>query len=233
MSFILYFHPLASFCHKALIALYEKDIPFERVIVEYGNERSLAEFKAVWPMAKMPALRDTARHVVVAESTIVIEYVDQHSPGPRLVPADPDSAWRVRFWDRFFDHYVEHPMQKIVLDRLRPPGESDAFGVAQARDGLTEAYAYIEERMAGRTWIAGDDFSLAECSAAPALFYANTIVPLGNTFPATAAYLARLMTRPSFARVLEEAEPYFGNFPLDPKPTRTPPRISSALRSSC
>ena len=153
MSLKLYFHPLASFCHKALIALYERAIPFEPVIVDLGDELSSAAFKAVWPMAKMPVLRDEARGHTVAESTTVIEYLDAHYPGATpLLPADTDRAWQTRMWDRFYDHYVQEPMQKIVTDRLRPPGRNDTFGVEHAKSQLHQAYAAIEPTMQSKTW---------------------------------------------------------------------------------
>jgi glutathione S-transferase len=214
----LYFHPLASFCHKALIALYEKEVPFEPVIVDFGDEASAAAFRVVWPWAKMPVLRDEARDRTVAESTIVVDYLEAFHPGTaRLVPADPDLAWQARMWDRVFDHYVQEPMQKIVLDRLRPAGMRDAFGVEQAMRQLREAYALLERQIEGRAWMLGDAFSLADCAAAPALFYADTVVPLGPTEKNLASYLGRLAARPSFARVLREAEPYLGMFPLERK----------------
>lgn len=219
MSLTLYFHPLASFCHKALIALYENDIPFDPVIVDLADETSRAALATLWPMVKMPVLRDQARNRTVAESTIVIEYLDAHYPGKmRLVPADPDLAWQTRMWDRFHDHYVQEPMQKIVVDRLRPDGKSDAFGVEQAKANLRQAYDLLERELATRTWMLGDAFTLADCAAAPALFYASTVVPFAAKDRNVPAYLNRLMARPSFARVLAEAEPYFPNFPLDPKP---------------
>jgi glutathione S-transferase len=219
MALELYFHPLASFCHKALIALYENGTPFEPVLVDLGDEASSAAFRALWPMAKMPVLRDEARDRTVAESTIVVEYLDAHYPGTtRFVPADPDDAWQTRMWDRFFDHYVQHPMQKIVTDRLRPAGMSDAWGVEEAKAQLHQAYAVIEQEIGAKTWMIGDAFTLADCSAAPALFYANTVAPFGATQTSLAAYLGRLMSRPSFARVLEEAEPYFALFPMERKP---------------
>jgi glutathione S-transferase len=219
MALKLYFHPLASFCHKALIALYENGTPFEPVIVDLMDEASSAAFRAVWPMAKMPVLRDEARDRTVAESTIVVEYLDAHYPGAtRFVPADPDAAWQTRMWDRFYDHYVQEPMQKIVTDRLRPAGSSDAWGVEQARAQLHQAYAVVEGEIGAKTWMLGDAFTLADCSAAPALFYANTVEPFGATQGKLAAYLDRLMARSSFARVLEEAEPYFTLFPLEQKP---------------
>jgi glutathione S-transferase len=121
-------------------------------------------------------------------------------------------------WDRFFDHYIQHPMQKIVTDRLRPAGMSDAWGVEEAKAQLHQAYAVIEQEIGAKTWMIGDAFTLADCSAAPALFYANTVAPFGATQTSLAAYLGRLMSRPSFARVLEEAEPYFALFPMERKP---------------
>ncbi len=171
MPLKLYFHPLASFCHKALIALYENNIAFEPIIVDLGDEKSSTAFRKIWPMAKMPVLRDEARDRTVAEATIVIEYLDSYYPGPtRFLPADPDRAWQTRFWDRFYDHYVQEPMQKIVTDRLRPAGKSDALGVEQAKSHLVEAYKVAEPAMQSKTWAMGDEFTLADCAAAPALF---------------------------------------------------------------
>jgi glutathione S-transferase len=167
----------------------------------------------------MPVLRDDARDCTVAESTIIVEYLDAYYPGTtRFLPADPDRAWRTRMWDRFYDHYVQEPMQKIVTDRLRPAGENDAWGVAQAPAQLHRAYAVLEQEIAAKTWMMGDDFTLADCAAAPALFYANTVASFGEPHRNLTAYLGRLMARPSFARVLEEAEPYFRLFPMEKKP---------------
>jgi glutathione S-transferase len=226
MSLKLYFHPLASFCHKALIAFYENGIPFEPVMVDLADETSSAAFRAVWPMAKMPVLRDAARDRTVAESTIVIEYLDAYYPGAtRFLPADSDRAWQTRMWDRFFDHYVQEPMQKIVTDRLRPAGKDDAYGVEQSKAQLQQAYAVVEREMAARTWMMGDGFTLADCAAAPALFYADTVVPFGAAHRELTAYLGRLMARPSFARVLEEAEPYFRLFPMEKKPSIARPGV--------
>jgi glutathione S-transferase len=219
MSLKLYFHPLASFCHKALIAFYENEVSFEPVIVDLSDETSSAAFRAVWPMAKMPVLRDEKRAHTVAEATIIIEYLDARHPGPtRFLPTDPDRAWQTRMWDRFFDHYIQEPMQKIVTDRLRPEGKNDLYGVEQARKQLREAYAVVEQQIAAKTWMMDDAFTLADCAAAPALFYANTVVPFGEAHGRLADYLGRLVARPSFARVLEEAQPYFALFPLERKP---------------
>ena len=184
MSLKLYFHPLASFCHKALIALYENGIAFEPVLVDLSDEASSAAFRAVWPMAKMPVLRDNGAMARSAESTIVVEYLDAFYPGTtRLLPADPDRAWQTRLWDRFYDHYVQEPMQKIVTDRLRPAGDNDAWGVEQAKAQLHQVYALIEQQLDARTWTMGDAFTLADCAAAPALFYADTVVPFDGTSP--------------------------------------------------
>jgi glutathione S-transferase len=230
MSLRFYFHPLASFCHKVLIAFYENGIDFDPVVVDLSDNVSSAAFKAIWPMAKMPALRDEARNHTVAESTIIIEYLDAHYCGAtRFVPADPDSAWQTRMWDRFFDHYVHQPMQKIVTDRLRPTGENDGFGVEQAKAQLHEAYRFIDLEMARKDWAMGDAFTLADCAAAPALFYGNTVVPFERAQRSLAAYLDRLMARPSYARVLREAEPYFGFFPMEKKPQITEPGTMSDL----
>ena len=219
MSLKLYFHPLASFCHKALIALYENGVPFEPIVVDLGDAASGAAFRKVWPMAKMPALRDDARDRTVAESTIVIEYLDAYYPGTtRFVPADPDRAWQTRLWDRFYDQYVQEPMQKIVTDRLRPTGTNDVHGVEQAKMQLRDAYKTAEPVLQSKTWAMGDDFTLADCAAGPALFYANTVLPFGPAERNLSAYLHRLMARPSFARVLAEAEPYFKLFPMEEKP---------------
>ena len=168
----------------------------------------------------MPVLRDEACNRTVAESTIIIEFLDAHYPGPtRFLPADADRAWQTRMWDRFYDHYVQEPMQKIVADRLRPEGKTDAYGVELAKAQLYRAYGVMEREMDSKTWAIGDDFTLADCAAAPALFYANTVIPFAETHKNLAAYLDRLMARPSFARVLEEAQPYFSMFPMERKPT--------------
>ncbi|MGD9868242.1 MAG: glutathione S-transferase family protein [Hyphomicrobiales bacterium] len=217
MTLKLYQHPLASYCWKVLIALYENGTDFEPVLVDLGDPESRAAFEAVWPLAKMPALRDEARGCTVAESTVVVEYLDTNYPGAAaLIPRDADAAWRVRMWDRLFDNHVQGPLQTIVFERLRPPGNADPFGVEQARAQLAAVYG-VMDRMLGGTWATGDGFTLADCSAAPALFYADLVVPLAP-HRKLSAYLDRLMSRPSVARVLREAEPYFHYFPMDRKP---------------
>jgi glutathione S-transferase len=214
MSLTLHFHPLSSFCHKALIALYENETPFTPHIVDFANEASSAEFRKLWPIAKIPVLRDDARDWTVPEASIIIEYLAQHYPGPtKLVPDDAERARQTRLRDRFFDLYVNVPMQKIVTDKLRPPGKSDPHGVDEAKALLHTALGMIEHDMAAKTWAIGDAFGMADCAAAPALFYADKVMPLAGTHPLAARYLARLMDRPSFARALHEAQPYFAMFP--------------------
>ena len=214
MTLTLYFHPLASFCQKALIALYENGTQFEPHIVDLGDPASSAAFKKIWPLGKFPVLRDDARDRTVPESSIIIEYLAQHYPGgTQLVPKDEDLASQTRLCDRFYDLYVNVPMQKVVTDRLRPAGRNDPHGVEEAKALLRTALGVIDEEMRSRTWAMGDDFTMADCAAAPALFYANMVIPLGDGHSHAAAYLRRLMERPSFARTLEEAEPYLGLVP--------------------
>jgi glutathione S-transferase len=219
MSLTLYYHPLSSYCMKALVALYENDTPFTPHLVDLGDERASAEFKKLWPIGKFPVLRDAAKDRTVPESSIIIEYLAQHYPGKtQLVPADPELARQVRFHDRFFDLHVHEHMGKIVTDRLRPAGKNDTYGVEQARAKLATTCAMIDQAMTGKTlsdkpWVMGDSFTMGDCAAAPALFYANMVLPLADTYRNTAAYLNRLTQRPSFARALKEAEPYFKFIP--------------------
>ena len=215
MSLTLYYHPLASFCWKALIALYENGTPFEPHLVDLGDPAGRAAFEKLWPLAKMPVLRDDARGETIPEATIIIEYLAEHYPGrAKLIPSDPDRTRQVRLADRIYDSYVHEPMQKIVTDRIRPPGKNDPHGVELAKAQLATAYDMIEGEMAAGRWPAGDDFTLADCSACPALFYAETVLPFAERHKKLTAYLDRLMTRPSFVRVLDEAGPYFKMFPM-------------------
>ena len=214
MSLKLYFHPLSSFCHKVLIALYENDTPFEPILVDLGNAESRAAFKKVWPIGKFPVLRDDARDRTVPESTTIIEYLGQHFPGKtKLIPTDPDLARQTRFRDRFFDLHVHMYMQKVMGDRRRPAGKNDPHGVEDAQTRMRTAYDMIEADMATKTWAMGDAFTMADCAAAPALFYGNMALPFGDTHKNVAAYFGRLKGRPSFARALKEAEPYFAMIP--------------------
>jgi glutathione S-transferase len=200
-----------------LVALYENDTPFEPILVDLRNATEAADFKKLWPIGKFPVLRDEARDWTVPESSIIIEYLDQHYPGrTKLVQSDADLARQTRMRDRFYDLYVEVPMQKIVGDRLRPAGKNDPHGVTLARAQLETACGMIDRDMATKRWAMGDAFSMADCAAAPALYYANLVMPLGAAYKNAAAYLDRLMQRPSFARAVKEAEPYRKLFPREP-----------------
>lgn len=213
MPLTFYFHPLASYCHKVLIALYENGTPFEGQIVDLMDEAESAAFHELWPVGKMPILRDGER--VVPETSIIVEYLDRRYPGPApLIPAEPEAALEARLWDRFYDLYVSTPMQKIVGDRIRPEDRRDPHGLAEAQAMLRTAYGMIERRMAERPWAAGEAFTMADCAAAPALFYAEALLPSSPDHPNMAAYLDRLAERPSFKRTLKEARPYFHLFPF-------------------
>ena len=213
MTLRLYYHPLSSFCWKALIALYEKGVDFTPQLVDFSDPAQEAAFRALWPVRKFPVLKDEAEDRLIPESSIIIEYIDQKFPGgPRLIPADPARAREMRLRDRFFDLYVHIPMQKVITDRLRPEGQHDPFGVDQAKAQIETCYGMIDQDMDGRTWLMGDDFTMADCAALPALFYGNMAVPLG-AHSNVAAYLDRLKQRSTVVRVLREAEPYFKHVP--------------------
>jgi glutathione S-transferase len=216
MSLTLHFHPLASYCHKVLVALYENDTPFTPNLVNLGDAAERAALLKLWPIGKFPVLRDDARNQTIPESTVIIEYLDRCYPGrTTLIPADAELARETRLRDRFYDLYVHEPMQKIVGDRIRPDGARDPHGVEEARARLRTAYGMIDREMAIRTWAAGEAFSLADCAAASSLFYANEVMPFGDRHANLAAYFDRLKARPSYARVLKEAEPYFAMFPKE------------------
>lgn len=211
MALSLYSHPLASFCWKVLIALYESDTPFTAHLVDLQNERERAAFLKISPFGKFPVLQDGDQTVL--ESTIIIDYLARRFPGAAaLLPEDADRALRVRYWDRFHDLYVHEPMQKVVADRLRPPDQRDPYGVQQAKAQLETSYTLLDRELAAKTWAVGDDFTMADCSALPALYYGNRVHPIG-AHAVTAAYLERLRARPSVSRVLREATPYLHLFP--------------------
>ncbi|HTO55632.1 MAG TPA: glutathione S-transferase family protein [Myxococcota bacterium] len=215
MALELLMHPLSSFCHKVLIALYENGTTFEPRVLDLSDPAQRGELRGAWGVGKIPVLRDTGRGVAVPETSIIIEYLDRHYPGPvPLVPTDSERAREARLWDRFFDLYVHVPMQKIVGDLLRPKGSEDAYGVAEARATLRTAYEMAERQLAGKTWAIGSEFTLADCAAAPALFYGGIAEPFAPGHPALNGYFERLVARPSFARTLREARPYFVHFPL-------------------
>jgi len=213
MTLRLYAHPFSSYCQKVLIALYENETPFELRLLAPDDERIAAEHATLWPLRRMPVLEDDGRAVV--ESSIIIEHLGLHYPGPvRLLPADARAALEVRTMDRIFDNYVSTPMQKIVGDRLRAAKDRDPHGVSEARLALDAAYRWLDAAMKGREWAAGDAFSLADCAAAPALFYADWAHPIAVALSNVRAYRRRLLARPSFARAVDEARPYRPLFPL-------------------
>ncbi|HEX8625368.1 MAG TPA: glutathione S-transferase family protein [Allosphingosinicella sp.] len=215
MTLTLYYHPFSSFCQKVLVALYERQVPFEGVVVDPSDPDRKAAFERIWPMGKFPVLRDGVRDVTLPESSLIVEYLDRAHPGPPpMVPGDPDAALEARRWDRFFDHYVEHPLQKVVGDSLRPEGARDPHGVAEARALLARAYDLLEDELGGGgTWVAGEAFTLADCGAAPALFYANMVQSFAGR-PRLEAYYGRLRRRPCFTRVVDEARAFRPFFPL-------------------
>jgi glutathione S-transferase len=215
MTLTLYYHPFSSFCQKVLVALYEREVPFEAVIVDLSDAEQKAALERLWPIGKFPVLRDEARGLTVPESSLIVEYLDRAHPGPPpLVPAEPDLALEARRWDRFFDQYVEAPLQKAVGDCFRPEGAKDGHGVAEARVMLARAYDLLEGSLAsGGSWVGGEAFTLADCGAAPALFYANMVEPFTGR-PRLEAYYSRLRGRPSFARAVNEARPFRPFFPL-------------------
>ena len=213
MSLKLYAHPFSSYCQKVLVALYENDTPFEWCLLSPDHPQALQDWARLWPLQRMPVLVDAGRTVV--ESTIIIEHLGLHHPGPvSLLPTDARSALEVRSMDRFFDNYISTPQQKIVFDSLRPEVERDARGVADARAMLDTAYGWLDQAMSGREWAAGETFSLADCAAAPFLFYADWTHRIDPSFANVIAYRQRLLARPSFARAVDEARPYRPLFPL-------------------
>jgi glutathione S-transferase len=216
MTLRLYSHPYSGYGQKAATALYELGLPFELRLIQHDDEAVMAEFRAVSPFAKMPALVDTAADRTLFESSVVIEYLDRLAGGGRLIPADPEAALETRFMDRIIDTYVGGPMNRIVLNKFRPEGQADDYGAAQDMEVIATAWDLLETRLAdGRIWGAGESFTLADCAAAPILTYARRLVPFGDR-PRLKAWQGRLMTRPSFVRALEDAAPFGDLMPAPP-----------------
>ena len=213
-ALVLHYHPLSSYCHKVLIALDALGIEVEKRLLNLGDPAERAAFIALWPTGKMPLLVDEGKPV--PETSIIIEYLQRHhtSPGRApLIPTEPDAALDVRLWDRVFDAYVMTPMEAHTYDLLRPEGERDPRGVAAARERLLSSYAMLDRHLQGRTWVSGESFSMADCAAAPSLFYAVAYVPLTSQHANLAAYFERLMAHPSVARTVDQARPFFKYFP--------------------
>jgi glutathione S-transferase len=217
MSLILYYHPLSSFCWKVLIPLYENGTAFEpKMLQNMQDPAERAAFEQLWPVGKFPLLVDEAHDRTIPETSIIIEWLDRHHRGPtRFVPEDPELAQEVRLWDRIYDLYVQMPMQRIVFDRIRPAEQQYPTGVAEDRTLLKKAMAMVDAYLADKHWATGEHFTLADCAAMPALFYADRVEPFEGRWPNAAALLERLKARPSVARVLREAEPYFQYFPTE------------------
>ena len=209
----LHFHPLSSCCHKVLIALDGLGIQVDKQLLNLGDSAERAAFLALWPTGKMPLLVDGGQ--AIPETSIIIEHLQQHhaGPGARLIPHGAGEALDVRLWDRLLDLYVMTPMQALTGDLLRAEADRDPLGVSRARDVLLSSYAMIDRRLEGRQWLAGGAFSMADCAAAPALFYAVTYVPLAPEHGRLATYFERLLERPSVARTIDAARPYFKYFP--------------------
>ncbi len=213
MAYTLYSHPLASYCHKALIALYENGIPFQNRTIDLGAQADRDVLTALWPLCKFPVLQDHTRGRSVAESSIIIEYLDQvEAVSHRMLPLDPAAALDVRLWDRVLDNYVQAPMQEIVLDKIR---NSNA-DMGTARATLHTAYAMLEKQLTIATspWLVGADFSLADCACAPGLFFACTLEAFPAELVRLHGYFDRLMEKPSVKRVLTDAKPYLHFYPF-------------------
>jgi glutathione S-transferase len=212
MGLALYSHPFASYCQKVLIPLYESGAPFTYKTLSPEEPENGAALARLWPLRNFPVLVDGERTII--ESSVIIEYLDQHHPGPApMIPREPEAALEVRFLDRFFDNYVMTPMQRIVADFIRPPEARDAMTVADAKALLDKAYSWLDAHMAARHWCAGERFSMADCAAAPSLFYADWVHPIADRLSHARAYRARLLAQPSVARTVDEARPYRHFFP--------------------
>jgi glutathione S-transferase len=209
---ILYAHPFSSYCQKVLIALYESSTSFDYRLMTPGDSSLAAELETLWPLERLPVLVDGSR--TIPEATVIIEYLDLRPSGrARMIPVDPHAALEVRLLDRFFDNYVMTPMQRIVADAIRTPPDRDPMGVAEARELLDVSYAWLDRSLVGRRWAAGEEFGLADCAAAPSLFYADWVHPIAAKYSNVRAYRGRLLARPSFARAVDEARPYRSMFP--------------------
>lgn len=209
----LFAHPFSSYCQKVLVALYENEVDFDLRMLGPDDEANGREFAALWPLRRFPILVDRGRTIL--EASIIIEHLQHAHPGPvRLIPDDSEAAIEVRMLDRVFDNYVMTPAGKPVFDAIRAEADRDPHGVADAKAMLDRAYAWLDQWLAGREWAAGTGFSLADCAAAPSLFYADWVHPIPAQCADLRAYRTRLLARPSFARAVDEARPYRGLFPL-------------------
>lgn len=212
MTLQLFAHPFSSYCQKVLIALWADGTPFAYRMLDEEHPENFAELKQRWPFGKFPLLVDDGE--TVAESTPIIEHLQERHPGPNRWIPDGEQGWRVRFFDRFFDTYVMGNMQKAGLDILRPEGCKDPYGADLARAELNMAYDWLEANLSDDDWAAGQEFTLADCAAAPSLFYADWVEEIGSSRPRLAGYRARLLAHPVVARAVDEGRPYRHYFPL-------------------
>ena len=213
MTLELYAHPFSSYSQKVFIAFHENDTPFTLRMLDQDNPANGAELATLWPLRRFPVLIDGAHTIL--ESSAIIEHLTAHHPGPAaLIPAEADAAVQTRMMDRIFDNYVMTPMQKIVADSLRPEADRDPYGVAEAGRTLYTVYGWLDRRMATRTWATGDGFDMADCAAAPSLFFADWVHEIDAKFEHLRAYRARLLARPSVVRAVDGARPYRAFFPL-------------------
>jgi glutathione S-transferase len=213
VTLTLYEHPFALYCQKVIVALRERGLDFD---VKVENEDfTRDDLRELWPIASIPVLRDGDR--VVAETSIIIEYLDGlDGAGPKLIPAGPEEALQARFWDRVCDAYVSDSVQAVVFDALKPEARKDPESVAAARATFATAYDMLEARLAENEWLAGSVFSIADCAAAPGLFYAWAVNPWSEqSYPGITAYYRRLSARRSYAQVIEDARPYRNLFPVE------------------
>jgi glutathione S-transferase len=215
MSLLLHRHPLSSYCHKALFALYENGTPFEARDVNLMDPAGRAAFEKLNPLGKMPVLEDTSRALTFPETTILLEYLDQNYPGHfKLFPSDPALCLQARLWDRLIDLHLHDRMQKVVGDFMLPAADKHPHGVEEAKNYMSKTYALLDKHMSTRQWILGDTMSVADCAALPALFYGQFAHPYAEQFPSLVAYFERIYARPGARRALDEAKPFFQYFPF-------------------
>lgn len=213
MSLLLYGHPFSSYTQKVLIALYENGTPFEFRCIGSDTPEYTTEWLQRWPLGKFPLLVDNGHNIV--ETSIIIEYLQLTQPGPvSLLPAYARHALDVRFMDRYFDLHVMTPVQHAVNAALTGDAIKRQEGLLHAAGKLDLAYAWLDTHLEGKIWATGDNFTLADCAAAPSLFYADWTQQIAEKYARVHAYRARLLARPSFARAVEEARPYRQLFPL-------------------
>lgn len=215
MKFTLYYHPLSSFCWKALIALYENQLSFEPHLVDLMTPQTREEFLKIWPIGQFPVLKDHERNEIIPQSTVIIEYLQLYYPGSvPLIPSDPALALECRRWNEFLDDYVHVQMQKAGSNSMRKPEDADHIGEGRARELMRTAYDILEDKLQGKTWLVGENFSMADIAACPSLFYGNMVEPFLTQHANLKNYLERLQQRPVFARVIQEAKPYFQFIPF-------------------